>query len=195
MNCEFHQKKGEIDRVYGVFGGCYSDWYIVGYFNNREDADKYCCIYGDGDYYVEPLKDLTNEKDLSQVSLKYNFEVGFDFEDGKWIMREEPNRHTCYIDEDLHCNNVRKSNSKFIKYIYFNINLDHDDRKLAEKIAQDYLAELRSYGDGEIYNNNIELMNEKFATPFKERERTRKEEELKQKELSELARLKEKYEA
>ena len=27
--------------VYGVFGGCYSDWYIVGYFNNREDADKY----------------------------------------------------------------------------------------------------------------------------------------------------------
>ena len=48
--------------VYGVFSGCYSDWYIVGYFNNREDADKYCCICGNGDYYVEPLKDLNNEK-------------------------------------------------------------------------------------------------------------------------------------
>ena len=22
--------------VYGVFGGCYSDWYVVGYFNNRQ---------------------------------------------------------------------------------------------------------------------------------------------------------------
>jgi hypothetical protein len=30
--------------VYGVFGGCYSDWYVVGYFNNRQDAEKYCCL-------------------------------------------------------------------------------------------------------------------------------------------------------
>ena len=30
--------------VYGVFSGCYSDWYIVGYFNNRDDAEKYCCM-------------------------------------------------------------------------------------------------------------------------------------------------------
>ena len=44
--------------VYGVFGGCYSDWYVVGYFNNRQDADKYCCLCGDSDYYVKPLKDL-----------------------------------------------------------------------------------------------------------------------------------------
>lgn len=26
--------------VYGVFGGCYSDWYIVGYFDNRDDAEN-----------------------------------------------------------------------------------------------------------------------------------------------------------
>ena len=47
--------------VYGVFGGCYSDWYVVGYFNNRQDADKYCCLCGDSDYYVKQLKDLTDE--------------------------------------------------------------------------------------------------------------------------------------
>lgn len=35
--------------VYGVFGGCYSDWYIVGYFNNRLDADKYCTAFGEGE--------------------------------------------------------------------------------------------------------------------------------------------------
>lgn len=79
-------------------------------------------------------------------------------------------------------------------WVCFVINIDHDDRKLAEKIAQDYLAELRSYEDGIIYQRNINLMNEKFAAPFKEKERIRKEVELKEKELAELARLKEKYE-
>lgn len=58
----------------------------------------------------------------------------------------------------------------------FSINIDHDDRKLAEKIAQDYLSELRFYGDGKIYEKNIELMNDKFAASFKEKERIRKEE-------------------
>ncbi|WP_288682302.1 hypothetical protein [uncultured Eubacterium sp.] len=66
---------------------------------------------------------------------------------------------------------------------------------MAEKIAQDYLSELRSYGDGKIYSKNIKLMNDKFAAPFKEKERIRKQEEIKKKELAELERLKAKYEA
>lgn len=37
-------------------------------------------------------------------------------------------------------------------------------------------------------------MNKKFEAPFLERKRIRKEEELKQKELAELKRLKDKYE-
>ena len=74
------------------------------------------------------------------------------------------------------------------------VNIDHDDRRLAEKIAQDYLNELRFYGDGKIYEKNIELMNNKFAAPFKEKKRIRKEEKIKQKELAELERLKAKYE-
>ena len=76
----------------------------------------------------------------------------------------------------------------------FCINIDHDNRKLAEKIAQDYLTELRYYGNGKIYQKNIDLMNDRFAAPFKEKERIRKEEEIKQKELAELERLKAKYE-
>lgn len=47
--------------VYGVFGDCYSDWYVVGYSTNRQDAEKHCCVCGNGDYYVKPLKDLTDE--------------------------------------------------------------------------------------------------------------------------------------
>ena len=180
--------------VYGVFGGCYSDWYVVGYFTNHQDAEKYCCVCGDGDYYVKPLKNLTNEKDLSQVAIKYCHEVLFRYDTDKneWIMLEQPERYNCYIDNELRCNSINYKNKT---WVCFSVNIDRDNRKLAEKIAQDYLAELRSYGDGEIYEKNVNLMNDKFAAPFKEKERIRKEEEIKQKELAELERLKAKYEA
>lgn len=182
--------------VYGVFSGYYSDWYIVGYFTNRYDADKYCCLCGNGDYYVKPLKDLTDEKDLSKVSLKYCHEVVFDCKDNenKWIMREEPERYNCYVENNLRCNNIKQGTLRRNNWVRFSINIDHDDRKLAEKIAQDYLTELRYYGNGKIYQKNIDLMNDRFAAPFKEKERIKKEEEIKQKELKELERLKAKYE-
>lgn len=118
--------------VYGVFGGCYSDWYIVGYLNNRDDAEKYCCI-SNADYYVEPLKNLTNEKDLSKVELKYTHEVLFDYDkNNKYTMRKEPDRYRYYIDNELHCHKITKSN-RLCNWIKFEINISHNDRKLAEK--------------------------------------------------------------
>ena len=178
--------------IYGVFGGCYSDWYLVGYFNNKEDANKYCCVCGDGDYYVKPMKNLEGERDLSMVSLKYQHEIVFDYRDKKWIMREEPNRYKCYVGDNLRCNNI--NNNSTHKWVCVVVNIDHDNRKLAEKIAQDYLAELLSYGDGTVFQENVDLMNKKFLAPFEEKERLKKEAELREKELAELARLKEKYE-
>ena len=179
--------------IYGVFGGCYSDWYIVGYFNNRLDADKYCTAYGDGEYYVEEMKDLQDEKDLSKVSLKYEHEVVFDFKNtGDWVMRDEPTRYECYISDELKPNSI-----KYLGYqwVSFYVNIEEDNRKLAEKIAQDYLYELLSYGESKkVYEKNVKLMNNKFLEPYKTRENLRKQEEFRQKELAELARLKEKYE-
>ena len=177
--------------VYGVFGGCYSDWYIVGYFNNRLDADKYCTAYGDGEYYVEEMKDLQDEKDLSKITLKYDHDIVFDSKGDEWVMRDEPNRYKCYIADELKPNNIR--NGRF--WVGFHINIEKDNRKLAEKIAQDYLYELLSYGESKkVDEKNIKLMNNKFLEPYKIREELKKQEELRQKELAELARLKEKYE-
>lgn len=183
--------------IYGVFGGCYSDWYIVGYFNNRVDADKYCAAFGNGEYYVEEMKNLKNKEDLSKITLKYQHEVVFDFKDDKWIMCDEPDRYNCYIADELRPNFIRTSDSRVrINWVSFFVNINEDNRKLAEKIAQDYLFELFAYGESKnIYNKNVELMNNKFLEPFKTREELRKAEELKQKELAELARLKEKYES
>ena len=179
--------------IYGVFGGRYSDWYIVGYFNNRLDADKYCAAYGNGDYYVEEIKDLHDEKDLSKISLKYEHEGVFDFiHTGNWVMRDEPTRYKCYISDERRPNSVKY---KGYQWVSFYVNIAEDDRKLAEKIAQDYLYELLSYGDSKkVYKQNVELMNNKFLEPYKIREELKRLEEERQKELAELARLKAKYE-
>lgn len=180
--------------VYGVFGGCYSDWYIVGYFNNRIDADKYCCVSGDGDYYVRELKDLSDKNDLSKVSLKYKHEIVFDFKSdtGTWVMRDEPDRYECYVLEELQPNNI-----KYMGYSWvgFYVNIAEDNRKLAEKIAQDYLYQLLSYGDSNnLYQENVDLMNNKFLEPYKIKQALKEKEELRKAELAELQRLKEKYE-
>lgn len=177
--------------IYGVFGGCYSDWYIVGYFNNRLDADKYCAAYGNGDYYVEEMKDLQNEKDLSKISLKYDHEIVFDFKNNEWVMRDEPYRYNCYIAEELRPNSIRNGGG----WVSFHVNIDNDNRKLSEKIAQDYLYQLLAYGSSKaVFEQYVKLMNDKFIEPYKLKEEQKREEELRQKELAELARLKEKYE-
>ncbi len=179
--------------IYGVFGGCYSDWYIVGYFNNRVDADKFCCVCGNGEYYVEEMKNLQNQEDLSNVSLKYDHEIVFDYKNNNWKMRNEPNRYSCYIGDELKPNSIKNGGCNWVS---FHVNIEEDNRKLAEKIAQDYLFQLLAYGDSKkIYEKNVKLMNEKFIEPYRVKEELRKQEELKQKELAELDRLKKKYES
>ena len=73
--------------------------------------------------------------------------------------------------------------------------MENNDRKRAEKIAQDYLYELLSYGDGVVTQENIDMMNNKFAEPFRIAEEQRIQDETRQRELAELKRLKEKYES
>lgn len=183
--------------IYGVFGGCYSDWYIVGYFDNRLDADKYCAAFGSGEWYVEEMKNLKDKEDLSKITLKYTHEVVFDFKENQWVMRDEPDRYKCYIADELKPNNIKCSDPRYnFSWLNFQINIEEDNRKLAEKIAQDYLGELLAYGESKkVYNQNVQMMNDKFLEPFKIKAELRRQEELKQKELAELARLKEKYES
>ena len=142
------------------------------------------------------MKDLTNKEDLSLVSIGYRHRVLFDFDRigcKKWIIRDDddPDNYTCYLSNKKQPNCIELGNG----WIRFNINIDKNDRKRAEKIAQDYLYELLSYGDGIVTRENIGMMNDRFAEPFRIEEEKRKQEELRQKELAELKRLKEKYES
>ncbi len=187
--------------IYAVFCGFYSDWYAVGYFNNRVDADKYCTVCGNDEYYVREIKNLENTVDLSKVTLKYEYCVTFDFRDNKWIMRNESGEYVCYNSTELKPNRVSSygSNLSYTELkpnrVIFQINIEENNRKKAEKIAQDYLYKLLSCRDGiNIYEEDVELMDDEFIRPFKIKEKLRQQEELRKKELAELKRLKEKYE-
>lgn len=185
---------GVLQMIYGVFYANYSDWYPVGYFENEEDAYKYCEGYMGAGHIVLPIKNLLGEKDLSVISLKYEFKIIFR-EDGTMAnfgRGDDGDDEYCkrYVSEELRCNHI----GTYGRWTNIKINLNRKDWDLASKIAQDYYVELKSYGDGKILDKNIDLMNKKFEAPFLERKRIRKEEELKQKELAELKRLKDKYE-
>ena len=183
--------------IYGIFSGCYSDWSVHGYFDNKEESEKYCCVCnGNGKYdtyYVKPLENLKGEKDLSSISLKYEYCIAFEkIKDIKGVPQYFSREidHQCYIEDELRYNKIEH----FYFEEKFYINIDHDDYNLAQKIAQDYFAQLRSYGDGEILQENIDLMNDAFKAPYLEKKRLEEVAKLKEKELAELARLKEKYE-
>lgn len=162
--------------IYGVFDGEYSDWGIRGYYSTREEAEKYCCIHTDCYFYE--MKDLSGTENLSDITVYYEEEIGFNLISGgetnklvypfneptRFIktenMRNEPNRHTFYSAYSLRDNHIEYNFRHGWLYFYINT-LKPNDRKRCEKIALDYLAEL--YGDkGYITKEDIDAMNERF---------------------------------
>ena len=54
--------------VYGVFGGCYSDWFVIGYFTDKAKAEAFCeranetAKTDDREIYVRELPNLETEE-------------------------------------------------------------------------------------------------------------------------------------
>lgn len=178
--------------IYAIIEGEYSDWSIVGYFTDREEADKYCVAHSSCNYHVYEIKDLTNTEDLSMITLKYTHEVVIDHEAEGWVVRHEPNRYRCYMS-DYYKSNLIYSHWPS-EYCSYEINIDTSSREKAEKIALDYHYKLLAMGEGIIHPHNIDAMNAQFKEPELARQKELEAKRLQEKELAELARLKAKYE-
>lgn len=144
--------------VYGVFGGEYSDWWVEGYFENRNDAEKYCAMKG-GDRYVRELPKIN--ADVSKVELKHYHEVVFDFggKNGN-LMRNEPTRYEYFAGKDKRTtikHNIFLDNSGWIA-----ISTMAKTRKQAEKIAQDVFTKfLAYYAETDSYEKAAQLIGSK----------------------------------
>lgn len=131
-----------MKEIYAVMHAYYSDWQLYGYFTNRQDADKYCAVYPEKDCHVEILPCFDGQEDFSNITLKYEHEIVFDKTNSGWIMRDESNRYHMYIADYLRSNSIRNS---ACGWLAFKVNISKDDRKLAEKIAQDMLYQFLDF--------------------------------------------------
>jgi hypothetical protein len=142
--------------VYGVFGGAYSDWTVEGYFENREDAEKYCAVKNknSNDLYVKEIPKIN--ADVSKVTLKYYHEVVFDIGKG---MRNEPTRYEYFAGKDKP---MSIKHNIYPKWGWIAISIMAKTRQQAEKIAQDvYCKFLNYYSEMEDYNKAAEMIGSK----------------------------------
>ncbi len=63
------------DMVFAIVEGEYSDWQLSGYFENEEEAYKYCAIHNN-EYYVEPIPKITC--DFGDEAFYYQWSCVFD---------------------------------------------------------------------------------------------------------------------
>ena len=187
-----------MNKIYLVVQGWYSDWNIIGYFTTKDDAERFCIKERNkyNEPYVMSVDCLDGGIDLSDAKTLYEHRVLFDKTNNGWRMRNEPDRYEVYDGsrEDIRVNKIKVPNNR-MKWIMVTVNQDKFDRKKAEKIAQDILYQyLNLVSDPFNSPDIVKIINDSLSAPQRAREEARAAEELRQKELAELARLKEKYE-
>lgn len=180
--------------IYAVMYAYYSDWQLYGYFSDRLEAEKYCAAHPDMELHVEELACMDGKEDLHNIELKYEYRIVFDRKNNTWKMREDPEGYEFYQSEYLRSNSLQIYAGGFNGWIAVRVNTNKNDRKLAENIAQVILYQYLSECDNEPSKKTIKEFNKILSSAEIERERIRKEKALKEKELAELKRLKEKYE-
>lgn len=182
-----------MGKIYLVVEGQYSDWHIVGYFTDKDDAERFCVLKYDvyDEPYVVAVDCLDGDADLSNVEMLYEHEVMFDKRGSTMVMRDEPDRYNVYGGE-MRANRVKAMGYHWIEVI---VNQREFNREKAEKIAQDILYQYFELSNGEEYDKlALDTINYKLSAPQRAREEERKAEELREKEMAELVRLKAKYE-
>ena len=188
------------NKIYVVMYSYYSDWEIYGYFTNREDADKYCVAHKDQELRVKEIEcyDDIND-DFRNISLKYTYDFTFRNIDGEYKLSEMDFEYgptyECYQDEFLHSNKVTSYNSETVKnWIRFYVNVGEPNYEKAKKIALDLFYQYMDFCNTKPTNKSLVEFNRILAKDETERKEAEKQLKIREKELAELARLKEKYE-
>ena len=132
--------------IYAVMETDYSYCDIKGYFTNEKEAEKYCLAHPENSLHIERIpcfdgKEPQNDK----IQTLYEHEVVFDTKDYEkrknFIMRDEPYRYLIYVDSALRKDTINDSHLEAHGWITFTVNQKENNRKSAEKIAQDRLAQ------------------------------------------------------
>ena len=125
--------------VYGIFGGVYSDWFVLGYFVRKKDAIEYCKKMNaklgkyDDEYYIKEMYNLARNTAKLEDEICWEVDTKtWEFRRNTWMWRngEEKYRVDEYDDEDI--------------YVW----LKPGNELKLPKIAQDYFAEWKAEKEG-----------------------------------------------
>lgn len=147
-----HEKMDNNKTIYAVMTVDYSYWDIKGYFTNEKEAEKYCLAHSEESLYIERIPCFDGkEPQNNKIQTLYEHEIVFDINPlyrqrklyrlGDFKLREEPYRFNIYTDSELREDRIEDYSLKYVGWIKFTINQRECNRKLAEKIAQDRLAQ------------------------------------------------------
>lgn len=141
--------------IYLIMQGIYSDWEVVGYFTNSDEAYSYCNEYNKTDKvkwlgdkrYVIPVNKMTMDG-FNMVKLYYVFIVYFHNNNGSWnsIICDDPKveEHIDFVDEGF---------EKYPTVYRTRVCLNSYNPDRAKKIAEDrfyqYLYERSLHGKDE----------------------------------------------
>lgn len=173
-------------EIYLVIYNVNNDSYVYGYFSKREEADKYCAKYSDNLKVVKTVYCRDSSEDFSGTIPKYEYYVNFEKNEyNSWeiVDKEYPDKYSVYTGDYFRSNHIMGND----RYITVFVNADIYDIKFAQRMAQDLLYRFLKFCDNKPDKKAFADMNEIFI------EENPDKEELAQKELAELKRLKEKY--
>ena len=130
--------------IYAIFSGYDSDWEIMGYFENKDDAEKYVANHNDGaddydKYYILEVNSLKLTEEQNNIKVKQYHTVVFDYKNGKFVMRNEPDRYEVRLKD--------KERIIQISYCYrwMSFNFVSEDREEAERICQDLISQIECH--------------------------------------------------
>lgn len=124
---------------YAIVSGCYSDWDLHGYINDKEEAEKYCALQnkGDdnwGDYYVV---------ELNQLNFEYSQDVKFKkLYQSMIYMKSGELREDGY---EMYTGNTKPTEFSCNTKMWFCIKGTFDNQEQCNKALNDYYAKYLTY--------------------------------------------------
>ena len=132
----------EMNKVYIVTSGVYSDYAIDEVFDNREDAEKYICLHNNDGYWNMRIEEYDIYKNAELKNVKVHYGISF-------IMRgNEINSFYIIYDNKSIETNINESKHNYTKSYYGTLPLSNrnifKDKDVVKKIVYDAVAKFKA---------------------------------------------------
>ena len=130
-----------MNKVYIVTSGAYSDYSIEKVFDNREDAEKYICLYNNDGYWNMRIEEYDICKNAELKNVKVHYGISF-------IMRGNRIISFCIVCENKPIEtNINGSEHTHSKSYYGTLPLSNKnifkDKDAVKKIIYDAVAKFK----------------------------------------------------